>query len=300
MIIHEMAQGSPEWIAIRLGKPTASQFHRIITPKQRKLSAAAGGYANELLAERWLGQPIHPVDPMSKWENALGSADMYASFTARGTELEEEAVAYYEAVREVDVRRVGFCTIDDGTVGASPDALVGDEGGLEIQCRGASHHVNLLGSDDEIAKDTQVQGNIWVTGAKWWDVLAYNPAFPPVLRRYMRDEEFMDALDVGLEQFCKGLERGWEILKAYGPEGRIDGNLRSQLVASLIQGKEPDPQAMTLEEVTSFCDIARKSLGLGIIDLADYDQMVDDVVAGRWQDTRSMWTYLKRELEAAT
>jgi hypothetical protein len=55
MIILDHEQGSPEWLAARLGKPSASCFSRLIT-NSGKPSSSADGYINELIAERLTGR----------------------------------------------------------------------------------------------------------------------------------------------------------------------------------------------------------------------------------------------------
>ena len=58
MIIHaDVLQGSEQWHALRLGKPTASAFDKIVTPKKCDLSAASHAYALRLVSERLLNMP---------------------------------------------------------------------------------------------------------------------------------------------------------------------------------------------------------------------------------------------------
>ena len=57
MIILDHEQGSPEWLAARLGKPSASMFSKLITATG-KPSSSADGYINQLIAERLRGQSI--------------------------------------------------------------------------------------------------------------------------------------------------------------------------------------------------------------------------------------------------
>src|SRR5580704_12428367 len=111
MITHDCAQGTSAWLALRSGIPTASCFDRILTPKG-KVSAQAEKYMHALLAERMMGRPV--TQHMTMW-------------MARGNEKEAEAVAFYEAQRELDTQRVGFVTNDDRTIGASPDRFVGTD-----------------------------------------------------------------------------------------------------------------------------------------------------------------------------
>lgn len=190
MKIHDVEQGTPEWLQLRLGIPTASQFDRLLTPKTWKPAAARFKYRAELLAEWLLGYPI---------DN--GSSQ----FMERGTGMEAEARRWYEFERGITVTRVGFLTRDDGLVGGSPDALVGEDGVLEIKCPGAVQHVlSMLGEEPDYIG--QCQGLMYLTGRRWVDFLSYNPVLPPVLKRVERDEDYVTALAAVIDSFIAGLE----------------------------------------------------------------------------------------------
>ena len=204
MRIMDCEQGSARWIAVRLGLPTCSRFDAIITPATRKPSKSAWGYRDELLAEWILGQPLD-------WGTT--------AWTERGTGLEAEARAFYELQKDVEVRQVGFILRDDGMVGGSPDGLVGEDGGLEIKCFGAKHHVACLLGED-VATLTQVQGNLWLSGREWWDVLAYNPAMPHRLIRVHRDEAYIKDLASAVDAFVTNLLAARERILALGVEIR--------------------------------------------------------------------------------
>lgn len=200
MIRINCVQGSPEWIQARLGIPTASQFHRIISPKKLKPSESAEKYMYELLAEQMLQEPI---DTNS------------SEFMVRGSTLEAGAIEYYELQRDVDTEKVGFILTDDRLVGCSPDRLVGDDGGLEIKCPSAAVHVGYLvdGFDDN--HRIQVQGCMYVTGRDWWDLESYNPLLPAVVARAERDELVTEALSEGLKAFfAKMRDARWKLEKA--------------------------------------------------------------------------------------
>lgn len=191
MIVLDCPQGSDEWVQARLAIPTASQFHRIITPKTGKLSSQAEGYVHELLAEELLG---HALDE--------GASD----FMTRGTQLEKSAVEFYEFQRDLSTERVGFILRDDRLTGCSPDRLVGEDGGLEIKCPSAKVHVAYMLGQDADAYRCQVQGALWITGRAWWDWLSYNPELAPVLIRFERDEEFIARLAGVVDQFIAYLD----------------------------------------------------------------------------------------------
>ena len=192
MLILDCEQGSPEWVAARLGIPTASAFDRIVTPKTRKPSAAAFGYMCDCLAETMLDAPL----------DAASSAWMQ-----RGSEIEAEACAWYAMIHNCDVRRVGFVLRDDNCVGCSPDGLVGDDGAIEIKVPGAKKHVAYMLRGEALSQDhyCQVQGGLWITGRKWWDLVSYNPVMEPVVIRVARDPEFIEALAGCVDRFVADL-----------------------------------------------------------------------------------------------
>lgn len=201
MIRVDVKQGSPEWIQARLGLPTASQFHRLITPKTMKPSSAADGYLRELLAEQMLGESV---------------SDASSEFMVRGTSLEASAVQFYQLQRDVDVETVGLLLRDDRKVGCSPDRLVGEDGGLEIKCPSAAVHVGYMLDGFDAEHRCQVQGCLWITGRQWWDLLSYNPFLPPVLVRMERDEEFIGKLEEVVDRFLMAFREAREKLIARG------------------------------------------------------------------------------------
>lgn len=200
MIILKVKQGSPEWIEARLGIPSASQFSRIVTATG-KMSGQAEAYMHELLAESLLGEP----------------ADNFSNgFMQRGSEQEQEAVRLYEFQREVDVERVGFCLRDDKRAGCSPDGLVGPDGGIEIKCPAAKTHVGYLLNSPDSSYKAQVQGCLWITERKWWDIFSYNPFMAPAIVRCTRDEEFIGKLANAMDEFLDKFDVAKAKLKEMG------------------------------------------------------------------------------------
>lgn len=190
MIRLDHPQGSPEWKQARLGVVTASQFHRILTPKTRKPSTQAEKYMHELIAEWWTGEP---------------QDDAASQFMQRGTELEAEAVSYYEFQRTA-TEPAGFLLRDDGKVGASPDRIVNADGAVEIKCLSAAHHVAALLGETDDSYLCQVQGQMWIGGFRWIDRVWYNPSLPSVILRVERDDEFIAQLSAAVDQFVARLD----------------------------------------------------------------------------------------------
>lgn len=195
MKIYECKQGSPEWNMLRRGIPTASEFEKIVTP-QGKLSKSRTGYMCKKLAER-LGYEIDSVSTAGlTW----------------GHEMEPTAADTYALIHDVEVRIVGFCTTDDGRIGASPDRLVGDDGLLQIKCPYTPYtHLEFLVSPKHQAlidaHYPQVQGEMLVTGRRWCDLVSFHPGLPTITVRVERNEAYQRELDQALQLFCADLDR---------------------------------------------------------------------------------------------
>jgi putative phage-type endonuclease len=199
---NEVQQGSEEWLRLRSGIPTASRFSDILT-KSGKPSASAERYLYTLLAERLIGHPV--IEHVSMWQQ-------------RGTELEADALSFFELQTDLSARPIGFVTNGEGTWGASPDALVGDDAILEIKCPSEYQHCMMLmqsGSAYEAHK-VQVQGQLLVTARRSAWVLSYNPEMPPALTRVERDEPFLKLLSAALNTFSLELERQFAICQERG------------------------------------------------------------------------------------
>lgn len=197
MIVHEVEQSSPDWFRVRAGIPTASCFHRILTPKQEKLADGRWAYAFELAAERLIGESKMPLDGL-QW-------------VERGKMLEADAIAHYEFTRERKTAKVGFITPDHGRWGCSPDRLIiGKDndplGGLEIKVPSAAKHLEYFINGPGADYRCQVQGSLLITGFDFWDFESFSPQLPEVLIRFTRDEPFIRKLESALDQFCDELE----------------------------------------------------------------------------------------------
>lgn len=201
MIRYDVLQGSPEWLAVRLGIPTASNFKRILTPDRLQLSKQASRYMHEKLVEWLFGRPVY-----DEFETA---------WMERGHAMEDEARAWYSMEFDATVETVGFFTSDDGRVGASPDGLVGDDGIIEIKTLSAVNHVAaLLGDADDYR--LQVQGQLWIAERKWCDRIYYNPELRPVVEHVERDEEIIEKIASAVTAFNERLDEAKAKLIAMG------------------------------------------------------------------------------------
>lgn len=231
-IIQGVDQGGDAWLRIRLGIPTASNFHRIVTRVKCELSAQAKDYALQLVAERLLRSPTETAGGFHWME--------------RGKELEAHAVRQYEFANDVTTVPVTFITTDDGRIGCSPDRLVaGDKAaaklGLEVKCPSPPVHLEYLaaaagitvgvkpsakpkppkkGAAPEIvpaepqplwvftADDykPQVQGQIYIAEFDRADLYSFHERMPAATVRTYRDDAYIEKLAAALAAFTEQLD----------------------------------------------------------------------------------------------
>ncbi len=203
MIIHECQQGSPEWYAVRLGKCTASCFSDATSSGRGKSpSITRKNYMIKLIAERMTGLPQESFSNKAmEW----------------GSDTEQEAREYYEALNGVSVRQVGFIERNED-VGGSPDGLVGEPGMLEIKCPYSSTHLRwILAGKMPADHFKQVQGNLWVAEREWCDFISYDSRVhqrPYFCRRVYRDEDCIKELNIGITMFVTDMQEMMDKLTA--------------------------------------------------------------------------------------
>ena len=209
-ISHDVRQYSEEYDRLKLGIPTSSNFHKIITPHGKR-SRQWREYACLLIAERILQRRI----------------EFYRSpAMERGVIVEAEAADWYEFDHDVTVQPVGFITDDEHTVGCSPDRLVGDDGLLEIKAPLPHTQVDywLSGAVNERFWP-QLQGQLYVSQRRWVDLLCWHDVLPKIVMRVEPDAAFIKALDRELQSFNFFIERVMEKIRATNevpvPQGQL-------------------------------------------------------------------------------
>lgn len=197
MIIHQVDQGTPEWLALRLGIPTASEFDKIVTPKGEP-STSARGYMARLLAERLLKRPLgNDIDTL-EW-------------VANGKQFEDDAARAYSFENDCEVIKLGFCTTDDGRRGCSLDRAHPDMSRIvEIKCPSPQVHMLYFMDGFGPKYRAQVQGQLLICQDAADAIrYSYHPAMPSVTNRTARDAAFLAKLDSELSKFCDELDE-WE------------------------------------------------------------------------------------------
>jgi putative phage-type endonuclease len=196
-------QGSPEWLAARVGIVTASRVADILATTKSGPSASRAGYMGELVAEQMTG-----VSAASIFMND----DM-----RRGTELEPDARFAYEIATGLVVNPVGLVMHPTMKAGASPDGLVDEEGLVEIKCPRTHVHIGYLECGKPPAKYLPQMGwQLVCTGRCWVDFVSYDPRMPEALQlfivRYAPAMEELKALEAEVAKFLAEVDAKVEAL----------------------------------------------------------------------------------------
>lgn len=196
-----LEQGSDEWLTARCGLLTASTVGRLITPTLKVAdNETARGLTETIVAERISGivDYVHPT------------ADMQ-----RGTMDEPYARNLY-AEQYTPVTELGFAirTFPNGNkLGASPDGLIGDDGGLEIKSRRPKAQLKTFLTGAVPAENmAQIQASMLVLGRDWWDYCSYAGGWPLYVTRIHANPDWFAAIEAALNQFE---ERATEIETTY-------------------------------------------------------------------------------------
>lgn len=197
-------QNSPEWVAARVGVITASNFGKVMTGGEGKTRAR---YMRQLAGEIITGIPAETFQSQAM---------------NRGKEMEAEAIAQYERTR-FDVTKVGFVKntglLKYGVVGASPDRLVGSDGGLEVKTMIPELMIEVLekgaaGFPNE--HRAQVQGGMWVCERQWWTLKIFYSGMPKCEFFVERDDAYIKRMADEIEIFNFDLSKMVERLRNMG------------------------------------------------------------------------------------
>ena len=189
MIIHNIPQGTVEWLAVRAGKVTASEFDSVLAQGRNGGSKTRQTYMYRLAGEIITGQVVETYT----------NANM-----ERGKVMEDEARAWYELMHN-PVEQVGF--IEEDRMGYSPDGLIGESGALEIKTKFPHLLIPVLLSRDFPADHkAQCQGGLMVSGRDWIDLVCYWPGMPVAVHRAYRDEIYIAELRKAVWDFVGELD----------------------------------------------------------------------------------------------
>lgn len=166
-------QGSDEWKQLRCGKVTASRIADMLAKTKTGWGASRANYKAQLVAERLTGVVAEGfTNAAMEW----------------GKEKEAQARAAYGFYTNETVELIDFVTHPVMLMsGASPDALVGMDGLVEIKCPNTATHIEtLLGGSVPGKYQFQMQWQMACTGRWWCDFVSYDPRMPEDMRLFVR------------------------------------------------------------------------------------------------------------------
>jgi hypothetical protein len=197
MEVFTCEQGTPEWFAARMGIPTASQFATVCAKGEGKTRTT---YMHKLAGEVLTGEPM----------DSVSNAHM-----ERGHAMEPDARNLYAMMHDADPELVGF--IRDGRAGASPDALIGADGMLEIKTKLPHLQIEaILAEKMPAAHRKQVQGQLWIARREWCDFVSYWPGLPLFVVREHRDEKLIAEISAEVDRFNADLDGIVSKIRAMG------------------------------------------------------------------------------------
>lgn len=191
IILKDLIQGSPEWFAEKIGKPSASNISMILT-NDGKVSKQRDGYLYTLAAEIITGRQ----------ENGYKNGAM-----EQGQEREDESRKMFELMHDVEIEKVGVVYKDEKKrYLCSPDGM-GKDFGLELKNPLGKTQVKYL-LDGGLPSEYfgQVQFSMYVTGFTKWHFMSFVPGMKPLVLEVSPDSAYQKALALEIDAFCDELE----------------------------------------------------------------------------------------------
>jgi hypothetical protein len=182
MYHYELDQGSPEWLAARIGVLTASEVKLILTPTLKTANnEKTRAHVYEIAAQRITDyvEPGFIGDAMLRgWDDEAIGRDKYSE--------------KYEPIVEC-----GFITNDKFgfMIGYSPDGLIGDAGLWETKSRNQKFQIQTI-SNDEVPDEYmfQLQTGLLVSERNWIDFTSYSAGMPMWTKRVFPDATIQMAI----------------------------------------------------------------------------------------------------------
>ena len=191
-IIRDIIQGTPEWMALRVGSVGASSLSKIITT-QGKRSTQRQLYLYTLAGEILTGK----------------KAESYSNkYMADGIDNEPQSRMGFQLETMKQVEEVALI-FPDGRPGwhCSPDGcVIGEDAGLELKSVIPSTQVKYL-LKNELPTEylLQCQMSLFVSGWPLWYFCSACPGLPLLIVEVTRDEHLISIIKEELTLFVKEL-----------------------------------------------------------------------------------------------
>lgn len=222
MKFHQVEQYTTEWKRLRMGHPSASKFHLLISPEGKPKSpdlVERKRYLYKLVAERILGEPM----PDSFEGN---------SYTDDGHAREAPARSALAQKLKCQIDNGGWCTTDDLRFGCSPDGMLRNRReGCEIKAPAAWTHLQFICEGPGDRFRAQTQGQILVGEFDAIHFWSYHPEFAPVYVCVLPDEKYIAALRKQLDLFCEEISAKEAFVRRHGVT-------KEQIIRGVIDGEK--------------------------------------------------------------
>lgn len=183
---YDIEQNTDEWIAIKVGKFSASVSAELQMDKKTK---GYIGLIDKIVEERITGLPCE-----GKWGGN--------SYTNRGHEFEPMAIQDYELRNLQVIKRVGVIELNDWVL-CSPDGLINDNAHYQAKCPiFNTQKYSLLDKDKKILSPyyKQIQFELFVSDREYCVFNSFHPSLPAFDKIIYRDEEMISNIGMRLEE----------------------------------------------------------------------------------------------------
>lgn len=197
--MNNVAQGSSEWLKMKLGVISASNVHKAIA---KKGTDTREGYISELVGQIATREMPQIDGQALRW----------------GTENEASARSAYELATNFDVEEVAFIYGPDKRTGVSPDGLSNKRTrGLEIKNPWTTKvHIDFLLMDKiKLEYQYQVQFSLFVSGLEIWDFCSYDKRMLSNQLKIMpieRDVKMMERFTNDIGEFILDMDKALDKL----------------------------------------------------------------------------------------
>jgi hypothetical protein len=193
-------QGTEAWTELRRGRFTSSEIYHLMTDGYRDMTESElkarpktgkGSSTTRIYVPERLGESAITYIRVKVAEILTGTVkqDSYAFPMVRGSEMEPEAVAYFEQQTGLQCEEVGFVPFGD-YAGGSPDRYVGENEILEVKCPWAiEKQIDYLELTDQWDLKRyspeyywQCMANLFFTQKDLCHFITYDPRYPEPYR----------------------------------------------------------------------------------------------------------------------
>ena len=192
IVISDIIQRSEEWFIEKNGKPSSSNFDKILTSTGKK-SSQRKSYLYSLADSVCRGVVEEGYTNEAMEEGVARESESRRLFEFLHGPVQEVGMVYKDKYKRF------LC---------SPDGLLINEPmGLELKNPLGKTHIQYLEEGKLPTKYfCQVHGSMYVTGYESWYFMSYVPGYESFILEVKRDNDWCELLGEALDKFCTELD----------------------------------------------------------------------------------------------